>query len=125
MAGDIKDQLKHLTVVQGSGRVADARVDDTESAKRHLERLQEEEERQRQKDKKKRAAETRKEIREVRGNLRELCKTRDELRKAGNAVRDSDMLECTKLYTRAAELIPEIDGLNKRLRTLQERLEEL
>lgn len=117
MAGDIKEQLKHLTVVD-SGEVADCRTNDTEGAKQHREKLMES-------DKKQRASQIRREIRAVREKLRELCRGRDDLRKAGNAVRDADMDECTSLYTSAAKLIPEITGLEKRLRSLQSKLGEV
>jgi uncharacterized coiled-coil DUF342 family protein len=128
MAGSMDEQLKHLTVVQGSGRVADSRTDNTQSARLHQERLQKKEDKKKKRaaeeeDRKKRS-ETLREIREVKAGLKKLIVKRDELRKGGNAVREADMEECTGLYTEAASLLPEIQGLQKRLRSLQRRLEK-
>jgi len=117
MAGNIKEQLKHLTI-EADGEVADCRVNDTKEAKFHREKLEEKEKRQQ-------ALKLKKEIRSVREKLRTLCKERDDLRKAGNVVRDADMAECAALYTSAAEMIPGIQGLEKRLRGLQKKLEEV
>ena len=127
MAGSIKDQLKHITVVEGSGRVADSRTDNTKSAEEHRQRLKAAEEkknkRREEEDKKRKRSETLRQIREVKAELKELATKRDELRKAGNAIRATNMEECTKFYTESAALLPEIQGLQKQLRSLQKRLE--
>jgi mevalonate kinase len=117
MAGkSIEEQLKPLVVVQESGKVVDSRLDNTKSAAKHQEKLKEQE------DKKKRS-DILKKLRGAKSELKELTVKRDELRKAGNAVRKVSMEECTRFYSEASALAPEILGMQKHIRSLQQKLE--
>jgi len=124
MPGLIKEQLEY-TVVSDSGKLVDARTDNSKSAQKHREKLEREEARHRKVVARKERSRILQVIREARAKLKVLITKRDELRKAGNAVRKSNAVECTKLYVVAADLGPEITGLQKHLREQQSKLEVL
>ena len=111
MAG-LKEQLENLVVEDG--RVSDAK--DDEKHKRKVA------DRKKLEESKKERGMILRGIRDAKIELKVLMVKRDELRKAGNACRLDNPEECTNLYTAAADMGPEIQGLQKHLRSLQQKL---